>query len=61
MLAPRISEYGMITMGFVGKAKYGGDGVTTAGLLEDSGGLCERLFDTFVFIAWGAGGILNQK
>lgn len=37
-----------MTIGLVGNARYGGGGVDTmAGLLVASGGLCDRLFDTF--------------
>lgn len=35
--APLIREMGIITIGLVGKAKYGGD--ITGGLLASSGGL----------------------
>lgn len=54
-LAPRINEYGIITIGLVGSARYGGGGVdTVAGLLIASGGLCERLFEIFVLMAAAA-------
>lgn len=46
-LAPRISEYGIITMGLVGNARYGCGGDITGGLLAISGGLTEPVFDVF--------------
>lgn len=39
MLPRLINEYGIMTMGFVGNAKYGCGGDIIGGLLADSGGL----------------------
>lgn len=48
--APLIREYGIMTIGLVGNAKYGGG--ITGGLLASSGGLWDPLLDAFDF---GAG------
>ena len=60
MVAPRINEHGMMTMGLVGRAKYGCGGAMTGGLFVASGGLCDRLLDMVDFDE-GVGTILVKK